>query len=181
MANFSAAIPEKSPFRDDTEFRTTKRSNFGQESTVSKSKQTKKELKFEDFMPHEEKTGMPINPRKAGSLHFHLNTGGCFDSVIQEHVHSFVPKHKSYLKDKDLKYVTKPTKEEKQELHNKQNQKTNMDILYEKIAKEQTDLEKEDRNIEAKVDCRWKNDSESPGKKTQVIKSAQIFQTHEEQ
>ena len=50
-----------------------------------------------------------------------------------------------------------------------------MDILYEKIAKEQTDLEKEDRNIEAKVDCRWKNDSESPGKKTQVIKPAQIF------
>ena len=70
-------------------------------------------------MPHEEKTGMPINPRKPGSLHFHLNTGGCFDSVIQEQVHSFVPKHKSYLKESDLKYMTKPTKEEKEELNNK--------------------------------------------------------------
>ena len=55
-----------------------------------------------------------------------------------------------------------------------------MDILFDKIAKEQNDLEKEDRNIEAKVDCRWKNESESPGKKEQVIKPAQIFQTHEE-
>ena len=52
-----------------------------------------------------------------------------------------------------------------------------MDILFDKIAKEQEDMEKEDRNIEAKVDCRWKNESEneSPGKKEQVIKPAQIF------
>ena len=76
-------------------------------------KPAKKELKFEDFMPFEPKTGMPINPRKPGSLHFHLNTGGCFDSVIQEELSSFVPKHKSYLKESDFKYMTKPTKEEK--------------------------------------------------------------------
>ena len=55
-----------------------------------------------------------------------------------------------------------------------------MDILYCKIAKEQKELEKDDRNIEAKVDCRWKNESESPGKKEQMIKPAQIFQTYEE-
>ena len=56
-----------------------------------------------------------------------------------------------------------------------------MDRLYKKISKEQSELEKQDRNIEAKVDCHWKDDSLDSSKKEQAIRPAQIFQTYEEQ
>ena len=62
-------------------------------------------------MPRDQRTGLPIKAHKPGSLHFHMNMGSCFDSKITEEMNSFVPKHKSYLKESDLGYVAKNTKE----------------------------------------------------------------------
>ena len=44
---------------------------------------------------------------------------------------SFVPKHKSYLKESDLAYITKPTKEEEDKQNEKEKQKDGFDIMFE--------------------------------------------------
>lgn len=63
-------------------------------------------LQFKDFMPFDQH-GKPVHESKPGSLHFHCNLGSCFDSLIEEQVNSFVPKHKSWLKPSDLAFVAK--------------------------------------------------------------------------
>ena len=44
---------------------------------------------------------------------------------------SFVPKHKSYLKESDLAYVSKPTKAEEDAANAKEKQKDGFDIMFE--------------------------------------------------
>ena len=87
--------------------------DFSIESAKELSPRTvpSKDLKFVDFMPLDS-YGKPIGESKPGNLHFHCNLGSCLDSVIQERINSYVPKHKSYLKESDLKFVAKKTKEE---------------------------------------------------------------------
>jgi hypothetical protein len=36
------------------------------------------------------------------NAHFHGRFGTCFDEIIEEELNCFVPKHKSYLKQKDI-------------------------------------------------------------------------------
>ena len=43
---------------------------------------------------------------------------------------SFVPKHKSYLKPRDLAYVPKPTKEEEDAKNEQEKQKSQIDFLF---------------------------------------------------
>ena len=69
-------------------------------------------MNFKDFMPIDRKTGKPVKSKNQGSLHFHCNLGSCYDSLIQEQMNMYVPRHKSYLKEGDLKYVPAKTKEE---------------------------------------------------------------------
>ena len=68
-------------------------------STMQSNRVDVKDLKFSDFMPLDEKTQKPVKKNQEGNLHFHMNLGSCYDSMIQEQMHSFVPKHKSYLKE----------------------------------------------------------------------------------
>lgn len=70
------------------------------------------DLHFRDFMPLERKSGKPVRASKPGSLHFHMKVGSCFDGYIQQQMNSFVPKHKSFIKPRDLAYIEKPTKAE---------------------------------------------------------------------
>ena len=83
-----------------------------------------KDLRFGDFMPLDRKTKKPIKDGKPGSLHFHMDLGSCYDSLIEEQMNSFVPKHKSYLKPKDLIYVKKPTKAQEDAATEKEKEKT---------------------------------------------------------
>lgn len=52
--------------------------------------------------------GNPVLDKK-GALHFHCNLGSCMDDMIRDEINSFVPKHKSYLKESDLAFVGKKT------------------------------------------------------------------------
>ena len=81
-------------------------------------------------MPLNEKTKKPVGPNKPGSLHFHMNIGSCYDSYIQEQMTSFVPKHKSWLKESDLAYQAKPTKAEEDAANAKEKQKDGFDIMF---------------------------------------------------
>ena len=74
-------------------------------NSAQSSRKDVKDFRFVDFMPRDERSGQPIKVQKPGSLHFHMNLGSCYDSMITEEMNSFVPKHKSYLKESDLRYV----------------------------------------------------------------------------
>ena len=76
-------------------------------------------------------TGKPVHPKKPGNLHFHVNLGSCFDSLIAEQVNSYVPKHKSFLKESDIKYVPKKTKKELDEENEKEKAKSAIDHMFE--------------------------------------------------
>ena len=52
-------------------------------------------------------------------------------------MHSFVPKHKSYLKDTDLKYAAKKTKAEQDAINEKEKNKDGFDLMFEQVTKEQ--------------------------------------------
>ena len=45
-------------------------------------------------------------------------------------MNSYVPRHKSYLKPKDLVYVKKPTKAEEDAAIEKEKEKTETDLIY---------------------------------------------------
>ena len=80
--------------------------------------------------------GKPVPETKKGSLHFHCNLGSCYDSMIQENVNSYVPKHKSWLKPADLAFVAKLTKEEIDAEATHQKNKSGFDIMFEQVSKE---------------------------------------------
>ena len=111
-------------------------------------------------MPLDGKTKKPVNSKKPGSLHFHMNLGSCFDSHIAEQMTSFVPKHKSYLKEADLAYISKPTKEQEDAANVKEKAKDGADIMFEQVTKDQKNLENKDRAIKVKVDCRRRKHQE---------------------
>ena len=126
------------------------------ESLLGSRQSVRKEttdLHYEDFMPLERRTGKPVAPNKPGSLHFHCNLGSSYDGMITEMMNSFVPKHKSWLKEKDLVYVPKKTKEEENAINEKQKNKSGIDIMFEQVSKDQKELEKHDRGIHTKVEC----------------------------
>ena len=87
-------------------------------------------------MPHDEKTKKPIESKKPGSLHFHMNLGSCYDSHIAEQMNSYVPKHKSWLKESDLQYVAKPTKAEEDAANEKEKRKDGSDIMFAQVTRE---------------------------------------------
>ena len=82
-------------------------------------------------MPLDRKTKKPVGAKQPGSLHFHCNLGSSFDDVIEKRMNSFVPKHKSWLKEQDLVYVPKKTKEEEDAINYKQKNKSGIDIMFE--------------------------------------------------
>jgi len=90
-----------------------------------------RDLVFQDFMPLDEKSKKPVKSHQPGSLHFHMNIGSCYDSHIAEQMNSFVPKHKSYLKESDLAYVAKPTKEEENAANEKEKDKDGFILMFE--------------------------------------------------
>ena len=51
-------------------------------------------------------------------------------------MNSFVPKHKSYLKEKDINYVPKKTKEEVDAAALKEKRKSAIDIMFDQVSKE---------------------------------------------
>ena len=81
-------------------------------------------------MPVDRHTKKPIDDTKAGNLHFHMNLGSSYDDVIQERMNKFIPKHKSWLKDKDLKYVKQRTKEQEDAKNEKEKKKTGFDHMF---------------------------------------------------
>ena len=95
-----------------------------------------KDLRFGDFMPLDRKTGKPIKDGKPGSLHFHMDLGSCYDSFIEEQMNSFVPKHKSFLKPRDLVYVKKPTKAQEDAAIEKEKEKTEADLVYDQVTRD---------------------------------------------
>lgn len=88
-------------------------------------------------MPLDEKTKKPVGKNNKGALHFHMNLGSCYDSLIEEKMHSFVPKHKSYLKNSDLQYAAKKTKAEQDVINEKEKNKDGFDLMFEQVSKEQ--------------------------------------------
>ena len=106
-----------------------------------------KEFGYEDFMPRDHK-GKPIKENKAGALRFSCKLGSCYDSLIEETMNSIVPKHKSYLKEKDLINVQKPTKEQIMAKDKKEKAKTAVDIMFGMVVKEHNLMEKEDRELQ---------------------------------
>ena len=69
-------------------------------------------------------------------MHFHMNLGGSYDAMIQERIHSYVPKHKSYLKETDVKYVAKKTKAEENAINEKEKKKDGFDLMFEQVTRE---------------------------------------------
>ena len=136
-----------------------------------------RDLHFGDFMPREEMTGQPVHPRKPGNLRFHMNVGSCFDSVINERLNSYVPKHKSFLRESDLKFVPKKTDEELDAENEREKAKSGIDHMYDQVVREKRRVERDDQRISSKVDCRRANKSKEAGLSEQAIKAAQIFQT----
>ena len=132
-------------------------------------------------MPHEKRSGKMIGPKKPGNLHFHCDLGSCYDSLIQEQMNSYVPKHKSWLKEKDLRYVIKLTKEEEDAAIMKEKRKSGFDIMFEQVQNQQRQVEREEKQLTHKVDCRRKNNPADSPIKEHVIKAAQLFQTAEEE
>lgn len=95
-------------------------------------------------------------------------------------MHSFVPKHKSYLKNSDLQYAAKKTKAEQDVINEKEKNKDGFDLMFEQVSKEQRQLEKQDRAIKVKIDCRRKKKVDDQVNKEQIIKAAALFQSLEE-
>ena len=93
-------------------------------------------------------------------------------------MNSFVPKHKSYLKASDLQHVAKPTKAEEDAAHEKFKRKDGFDIMFDNVTKDQRALEKADRAIKVKVDCRRRKPvDEGAAHRETAIKAASLFQT----
>lgn len=118
-----------------------------------------------------------MNPMKPGSLRFHLNAGSCFDSVIAERLNSYIPKHKSYLKESDLKYVPKKTDAELDAENEREKAKSGIDHMFDQVVREKNRVEKDEQKVKTKVDSHWKKTKVNLASKEQAIKAAQIFQT----
>ena len=58
-------------------------------------------------------------------------------------MHSYVPKHKSWLKESDLAFVPKKTKEELDAAALKEKRKSGFDIMYQQVMHEQKLIERE--------------------------------------
>ena len=92
-----------------------------------------------------------------------------------------MPKHKSYLKESDLIFVPKKTQEELDAKTAKQKAKTGFDIMFEQVTKEQNQIEKEERNIQHKIENGRKKKKKASPIRDQVIKAASLFQNADEE
>lgn len=97
-------------------------------------------------------------------------------------MNSFVPKHKSYLKEKDLRYVPKKTKEEIDAALFKEKRKSAIDLMFDQVCKEQREVERDEKMIHSKIENgRKRTKNTIPLSNSTVIKAAQIFQTPEDE
>ena len=108
---------------------------------VSSSPKNLSELGYRDFMPRDAK-GMPVDDGKPGAYRFLCNLGSCYDKHIDEELLYHVPKHKSYIKQSDLRVIPQMTPEEEAQQYRLQKEKGAIDIMYDQCMREMRYLEK---------------------------------------
>ena len=103
-----------------------------------------------------------------------VDTGNCYDEVLQKEFNSRLPKGKSYVTEKELQGPRKLTQEEKERRHTRMLEQTQTDLLKKKVNRKMKELELEMK----RQDQAEKLEERQKMYATNVIEDAEAQQPH---